>query len=88
MTSVFSRGAATECSPGFSRGAATECSPGRKPGVGAVLKRSPVGAKDSEHSFAPTGLRSCRKKTPGSRPGLHSVAAPRLTIAAYLGPYT
>ena len=32
----------------FSRGAATECSPGRKPGAGVLLERSPVGAQDSE----------------------------------------
>ena len=62
----------------FSRGAATECSPGRKPGGSCRLQRSP-GAKDSEDSFAP-GLRLCRKKTLDSRPGLHSVAAPRLFI--------
>src|SRR2546425_13239406 len=62
----------------FSRGAATECSPGRKPVVGVGLERSPGRAKDCEDSFAPPGLRSFRKKTPGSRPGLHSVAAPRL----------
>src|SRR6267378_5891604 len=63
----------------FSRGAATECSPGRKPGGSCRLQRGPGGKKDSEDSFAP-GLRLCRKKTPGSRPGLHSVAAPRLFI--------
>ena len=72
----------------FSRGAATECSPGRQPGVGVVLEISPGGAKDSEDSFAPPGPRSYRKKTPGSRPGLHSVAAPRLAIAAYFGHFS
>ena len=69
----------------FSRGAATECSPGRKPGVGVVLECSPRGAKDSEDFLAPTALRWYRKKSPGSRPGLHSVAAPRLAVAAYFG---
>src|SRR6266481_1773093 len=43
--------------------------------VGSFWHTSPVGAKDS---FAPPGLRSFRNKTPGLRPGLHSVAAPRL----------
>src|SRR6266566_992833 len=70
-----------EPAPAFSRGAATECSPGRKPGVGVVLETEPrKGREILNDSFAPTGLRSCRKKTPGSRPGLHSVAAPRLHI--------
>ena len=70
--------------PLFSRGAATECSPGRKPGVGVVSERSPYkGRKIPKDSFAPPGLRSCRKKTPGLRPRLHSVAAPRLFMAAY-----
>src|SRR6266478_8951875 len=72
----------------FSRGAPTECSPGRKPGVGVVLECSPRGVKDSEDFFAPTALRWYRKKTPGSRPGLHSVAAPRLAIAAYFGHFS
>ena len=53
-----------------------------EPGVGVVVERSPGGAKDCENSFAPPGLRSFRKKTPGSHPGLHSVAAPRLAMAA------
>ena len=72
-----SRGAAIALKPTpvLSRGAATECSPGRKPGVGSFWQTSPGGAKDS---FAPPGLRSFRNKTPGLRPGLHSVAAPRL----------
>src|SRR6266446_4166939 len=30
-----------EPAPAFSRGAATECSPGRKPGVGVVLETEP-----------------------------------------------
>jgi len=34
---------------------------------------------------APPGLRSKTTSTPGLRPGLHSVAAPRLTVAAYFG---
>ena len=71
--------------PLFSRGAATECSPGRKPGAGVVSERSPGGAKDSERLFRPSGAEIVSKETPGSRPGLHSVAAPRLFMAAYFG---
>src|SRR6267378_367632 len=61
-----------------SRGAATECSPGREPGVFFRHDLSPVGAKECSESFAPTGLRFKTAPTPGLRPGLHSVAAPRL----------
>src|SRR6266403_3364893 len=56
--------------------------PGVSPGLVSFWHTSPVGAKES---FAPTGLRSSRKKTPGLRPGLHSVAAPRLSMAAHFG---
>src|SRR2546426_4421895 len=61
-----------------SRGAATECSLGREPGVFFRHDLSPVGAKECSESFAPTGLRFKTAPTPGLRPGLHSVAAPRL----------
>src|SRR5882672_12283898 len=61
-----------------SRGAARECSPGREPGVFFRHDLSPVGAKECSESFAPTGLRFKTAPTPGLRPGLHSVAAPRL----------
>src|SRR6267142_528642 len=64
-----------------SRGAATECSPGREPGVFFRHDLSPGGAKES---FAPSGLRSRTTPTPGLRPGLHSVAAPRLNTAQVL----
>src|SRR6266403_4116596 len=53
--------------------------PGVSPGLVSFWHTSPVGAKES---FAPTGLRSSRKKTPGLRPGLHSVAAPRLNTGS------
>src|SRR2546422_2669988 len=73
-----------EPAPAFSRGAATECSPGRKPGVGVVFgNRAPKGRKIPNGSFAPPGLKSCPKKTPGSRPGLHADAAPRLFIFCF-----
>src|SRR5437899_4743124 len=61
-----------------SRGAATECSPGARAGVIVRHDLSPVGAKESSESVAPTGLRSKTTPTPGLRPGLHSIAAPRL----------
>jgi len=54
--------------PVFSRGAATECSPGRKPGVGVVPERSPGGAKDSERIFRP-GAEILSKENPGLAPG-------------------
>src|SRR5258705_6166668 len=53
----------------FSRGAATECSPGRKPGGSCRLQRSPGGAKDSEDSFAPSGAEIVSKENPGLTPG-------------------
>src|SRR5207244_12540126 len=64
--------------PMNSRGAATECSPGREPGVFFRHDLSP-GAKESFGIFRPSGA-PCQKttSTPGSRPGPHSVAAPRL----------
>src|SRR3989442_7767549 len=65
-----------------SRGAATECSPGREPGVFFRHNLSPGGAKESSESFAPPGLRCKRQLPPGLRPGLHSVAAPRLNTDA------
>src|SRR2546426_606196 len=55
--------------PLFSRGAATECSPGRKPGVGVVSERSPGGAKDSERLFRPSGAEIVSKENPGLAPG-------------------
>src|SRR3989454_10023553 len=65
-----------------SRGAAAECSPGREPGVFFRHNLSPGGAKESSESFAPPGLRCKRQLPPGLRPGLHSVAAPRLNTDA------
>ena len=53
----------------FSRGAATECSPGHKPGVGVVLERSPGGAKDSQRLFRPSGAGIVSKENPGLTPG-------------------
>src|SRR6267378_3321988 len=50
----------------FSRGAATECSPGRKPVGSCRLQRSP-GAKDCEDSFA--GAEIVSKENPGLTPG-------------------
>src|SRR2546428_426263 len=55
--------------PVFSRGAATECSPGRKPGLGVVPERSPGGAKDSERLFRPSGAEIVSKENPGLAPG-------------------
>src|SRR3989442_8359093 len=70
-----------------SRGAATECSPGREPGV---FFRHDLSHGVAKESFAPSGLRSKTTPTPGWRPGLHSVAAPRLDLtfqrARLLGP--
>src|SRR6267142_7214049 len=54
--------------PVFSRGAATEYSPGRKPGVGVVPERSP-GAKDSERLFRPSGAEIVLTENPGLAPG-------------------
>ena len=67
--------AVQKCAAMDSRGAATECSPGRKPGVFFRDDLSPAGAKDS---FALRGWCTKTTPTPGLRPGLHSVAAPRL----------
>ncbi len=53
----------------FSRGAATECSPGHKPGVGVVLERGPGGAKDSQRLFRPSGAGIVSKENPGLTPG-------------------
>ena len=66
----------------FSRGAATECSPGRKPGVGVVLAHQP---RRGERVFRLYGAEIVSKENPGLRPGLHSVAAPRLFMAAHFG---
>src|SRR6266699_4908890 len=68
--------------------------PGVSPGNMLFLRSSPVGAKDPTESVAPmsgceckpgraqpsrkTVLRSKGPKSPGLRPGLHTVAAPRL----------
>src|SRR5437879_13678676 len=67
-----------------SRGAATECSPGREPGFSFDTISAPEGRKSLSESFAPSGLRSRTTPTPGLRPGLHSVAAPRLNTAQVL----
>src|SRR5437773_4330862 len=63
----------------LSRRAAAVCSPGRKPGVNLVLRSSPVGAKDSRESVAPTVLTLERAEIPGLAPrGYITIAAPRL----------
>src|SRR5262249_20362984 len=62
----------------LSPGAALEC-PGRKPGVFSRGNRtSTVGATDSLELFRPYGAQPKTTPDPGLRPGLHSVAAPRL----------
>ena len=67
-----------------SRGAATECSPGREPGVFFRHDLSPVGAKESFSISRPLrGSVSKTTPTPGLRPGLHSVAAPRLNARVH-----
>ena len=54
----------------FSRGAATECSPGRKPGVGVVLDFKPRRGERIFEIFCPSGADSFnRTETPGLRPG-------------------
>src|SRR3989454_10823069 len=50
----------------FSRGAATECSPGRKPGVGVVLAHQP---RRGERDFRPYGAEILSKENPGLAPG-------------------
>src|SRR6266850_2254569 len=61
---------------GSSRGAATECGPGRKPGVFLSRRSQP---RRGERLFRPYGAGAPKRHlTPGLRPGLHSVAAPRL----------
>src|SRR5437867_9101225 len=72
----------------------TVCSPGASPGDFGPFEREHrfldgcalpglhsqplIGATDSFGSFAPTGLDLRNNMFPGLRPGLHSVAAPRL----------
>src|SRR3989442_10508467 len=46
---------------------------------------APEGRKSLSESFAPPGLRSKMTPPPGLRPGLHSVAAPRLNTGAIDG---
>ena len=61
-----------------SRGAALECSPGRKPGVSVSTGGQPRrGERFRADSFAPSGAGFATGRTPGSRPGLRSYAAPR-----------
>ncbi len=50
----------------YSRGAATECSPGRKPGVGVVLAHQP---RRGERVFRPYGAEILSKENPGLAPG-------------------
>ena len=50
----------------YSRGAATECSPGRKPGVGVVLAHQP---RRGERVFRPYGAEIVSKENPGLTPG-------------------
>src|SRR5258705_13163210 len=50
----------------FSRGAATECSPGRKPGVGVVLAHQP---RRGDRVFRPYGAEIVSKENPGLTPG-------------------
>ena len=71
-----------------SRGAATECSPGREPGGFLSTRSQPGGAKESFGVFRPFGAAFPNDTypglAPGLRPGLHSVAAPRLNTAQVL----
>src|SRR6267142_1780364 len=62
MTNGTSKG----CDCAFSRGAATECSPGRKPGVGVVLAHQP---RRCERVFRPYGAELVSKENPGLAPG-------------------
>src|SRR6267142_3311745 len=57
--------------------------PGSRPGFSFDTISAP-GRKSLSESFAPSGLRSRTTPTPGLRPGLHSVAAPRLNAAQVL----
>ncbi len=58
--------------------------PGASPGFSFDTISAPEGRKSLSESFAPSGLRSRTTPTPGLRPGLHSVAAPRLNTAQVL----
>src|SRR5438445_13285242 len=62
MTNGTSKG----CDCAYSRGAATECSPGRKPGVGVVLAHQP---RRGERVFRPYGAEILSKENPGLAPG-------------------
>src|SRR5467141_737670 len=62
MTNGTSKG----CDCAFSRGAATECSPGRKRGVGVVLAHQP---RRGERVFRPYGAEIVSKENPGLTPG-------------------
>src|SRR6267142_7140377 len=76
---VYSRGAATEYSPGLapgvffrhdlSPGGAKECSPGREPGVFFRHDLSPGGTKDSFGIFRPSGAAFRNDTYPGLAPG-------------------
>ncbi len=63
---------------------ATSCSPGRQPGVsrscaGPEPRSGDIGFLIEGNDAAPTALGLARRhETPGSRPGLDDVAAPRL----------
>src|SRR6266850_6529253 len=59
--------------------------PGASPGFSFDTISAP-GRKSLSESFAPSGLRSRTTPTPGLRPGLHSVAAPRLNAAQVISP--
>src|SRR5437879_5762673 len=73
----------------LSRRAAAVCSPGRKPGVNLVLRSSPVGAKDSRESVAPTVLTLERAEIPGLAPGATLLSplrgSDRMRCARYFG---
>src|SRR5437899_2475632 len=56
--------------------------PGVSPGFSFDTISAPEGRKSLSEAFAPPGLRSETTPTPGLRPGLHSVAAPRLNRGA------
>src|SRR6267142_1344585 len=57
--------------------------PGASPGFSFDTISAPEGRKSLSKSFAPPGLRSGTTPTPGLRPGLHSVAAPRLNTGGF-----
>src|SRR5687767_15127164 len=66
-----------------SRGAAQECSPRRESWVDGIAgARAPEGRKKLLPPLR--GLSSVVSRSPGSRPGLHSAAAPRLNRRAEL----